>query len=55
MIKYTIEITYLTEQKYCSTKPYTIELETEDIEWSMNQYQRNRNPFSWKVVKQSEI
>ena len=53
MNKYKIEITYLTEQKYCSTKPYFLNLETDDIEWSMDQYQRNRQPFTWKIIEKS--
>ena len=52
MRKYTIEIEYLQETKYCSAKPYDVVLETDDIEWSMEQYQRNRQPFSWKIVNQ---
>ena len=51
MNKYKIEIEYLAEQKYCSTKPYIIELETDDIEWSMDQYQRNRQPFTWTIIE----
>jgi hypothetical protein len=50
---YKIEITYLTEQKYCSTKPYIIELTTDSIEWSMEQYQRNRQPLTWKIIEKS--
>ena len=50
MKKYTIEIEYLQETKYCSAKPYEIELETDRIEWSMDQYQRNRQPFKWKII-----
>ena len=51
MKKYTIEIQYITETKYCSTKPYNIELETDRIEWSMDQYPRHRQPFNWKIIK----
>lgn len=51
MKKYTIEITYITETKYCSTKPHNIELETDRLEWSMEQYQRNRQPFNWRIIK----
>ena len=25
-------------------------IETDDIEWSMEQYQRNRTPLTWKIV-----
>ena len=27
-----------------------ITLTTEDLEWSMNQYQRNRKPFEWEKL-----
>lgn len=30
---------------------YELEIETNDIEWSMDQYQRNRPPFSYKVIE----
>ena len=49
MKKYKIEITPILEQEYCSANPYIIELETDDIEWSMDQYQRNRQPFKWEI------
>jgi hypothetical protein len=44
MITYNIELTYLDG----STDE--IELTTDRLEWSMNQYQRNREPFTWKVL-----
>jgi hypothetical protein len=50
-MNYKIKITPITEQKFCAVKPYTIELETDDIEWSMEQYQRNRKPFQWELVQ----
>ena len=28
----------------------TIELETDDIDWSMKQYQRNRVPLIWEIL-----
>ena len=49
-MKYKIEITPITEQKFCAVKPYIIEIETDDLEWTMEQYQRNRKPFKWKVL-----
>jgi len=52
MTKYIIEITPLMEEKFCSTKPYMTTIETDDIKWSMEQYQRNRKPFSWKIVNE---
>ena len=30
---------------------YDIELTTKDIEWSMDQYQRNRKPFTWEIIE----
>lgn len=51
MKTYSIEITPITKQKFCAVKPYNIELTTDDIEWSMKQYQRNREPFTWKINK----
>lgn len=29
--------------------PYEIQIDTEDIEWSMEQYQRNRKPLTYKL------
>jgi len=44
MKKYLIEITE------SNGDVSTLELETDRLDWSMDQYQRNRNPFTWKVV-----
>ena len=55
MKKYTIEIEYLQETKYCSAKPYEVVLETDRIEWSMEQYQRNKQPFKWKIIKEEQL
>jgi hypothetical protein len=44
MKKYLIEITE------SNGEVSTLELETDRLDWSMEQYQRNRNPFTWKVV-----
>ena len=49
MKTYKIKITPLEEHKYCSVKPYIVEIETSDIEWSMDEYQRNRKPFKWEI------
>jgi len=49
--QYKIKITPLSEQKFCSVKPHVIEIETDDLEWSMEQYQRNRKPLKWELVK----
>lgn len=45
MDKYTIQITPLNEQE-----SYTIELITDNINWSMEQYQRNKETLFWKVI-----
>ena len=44
MKKYIIEITE------SNGSLSTLELETDRLEWSMEQYQRNRDPFSWKLI-----
>ena len=44
MKKYLIEITE------SNGEVSTLELETDRLDWSMEQYQRNRKPFTWKVV-----
>ena len=51
MDKYKIKITPIANMSYCALKPYEIELETDDIEWSMEQYQRNREPLEWEILK----
>ena len=56
MTKYIIEITPIvtdeTRTGGRSDSPYMTTIETDDIEWSMEQYQRNRTPFSWKIVNE---
>ena len=43
--KHLIEITYSkTKDKEVIT------LNTDDLAWSMNQYQRNRLPFTWELL-----
>ena len=44
--KHLIEITYReTKDKEVIT------LNTDDLAWSMNQYQRNRQPFTWELLE----
>ena len=43
--KYIVQITY-----YDSKELEIKTLYTESIEWSMSQYQRNREPFDWEVI-----
>ena len=50
--KHLIEITY-SETK----DKEVITLNTDDLAWSMNQYQRNRLPFTWELldVKENDV
>ena len=50
MALYKIQISPITNTKMCAAKPYITKIETDDIEWSMEQYQRNREPFEWKMI-----
>lgn len=47
MEKYKLKITYLNAD---DVQPEIIELTTDRLDWSMEQYQRNRNPFKWEVL-----
>ena len=31
-----------------------LEIMSTDIEWSIKQYQRNREPFTWDIVEEEE-
>jgi hypothetical protein len=44
---YKIEITPC----HATDASYIIELTTGDLEWSMDEYARNRDPFTWKIIK----
>ena len=46
--RYLIEITY-SESKDVEE----IVLETDDLAWSMNQYQRNRQPLTWEMKEEN--
>lgn len=48
MSKYKIKITYVISD----IQPEIIEIETNDIEWSMAQYQRNRDTFNWEIISE---
>ena len=54
MKTYKIEITPLTETMGRQDAPYIIEITTDDINWSMEQYQRNREAFSWEILEVNE-
>ena len=43
--EYLVEITYVE-----SEDSEVITLKTDDLAWSMNQYQRNRLPFTWELL-----
>ena len=43
--EYLIEITY-----HESGDKEVTTLKTDDLAWSMNQYQRNRLPFTWEIL-----
>ena len=47
--RYLVEITYVES----SNKEVTT-LKTDDLAWSMNQYQRNRLPFTWEILDDKE-
>ena len=42
---------FLIEIAYCeSGKKEVIKLKTDDLAWSMVQYQRNRLPLVWEII-----
>ena len=43
---YKILVTPLNEEQ----EPFVFKVETHDIDWTMEQYQRNREPFHWKML-----
>ena len=47
--EYLIEITY-----HESGNSEVTTLKTDDLAWSMNQYQRNRKPFTWEILDVKE-
>ena len=47
--KHLVEITYAE-----SKDKEVITLNTDDLAWSMNQYQRNRLPFTWELLEVKE-
>ena len=50
-MKYEIEIQYSDSVKESKDKKEIITLNTQDIEKSMQEYQRNREPLEWKILK----
>jgi len=47
--EYLVEITYVE-----SEEQEVITLKTDDLAWSMNQYQRNRLPLIWELLDVKE-
>ena len=47
--EYLIEITY-----HESGNKEVERLATDDLAWSMNQYQRNRLPFTWEMIEEKD-
>tara|TARA_B000000557_G_C20687521_1_gene405857 strand:+ start:387 stop:635 length:249 start_codon:yes stop_codon:yes gene_type:complete len=47
--EYLVEITYVE-----SEDSEVITLKTDDLAWSMNQYQRNRLPLTWELLDVKE-
>jgi len=43
--------TYLIEINYISGEKDQLYLTTDRLEWSMEQYQRNREPLTWRLVE----
>ena len=48
MKTHKVKISYWTES---DIQPEIVEFETDDINWSMGQYQRNREPFRWEIIE----
>lgn len=44
--------TYLIEITYTNNKKEQIELTTDRLNWSMEQYQRNRESLNWKIISE---
>tara|TARA_R100001198_G_C5090449_1_gene127545 strand:- start:436 stop:573 length:138 start_codon:yes stop_codon:yes gene_type:complete len=43
---YKIKITEVN-----TLKSYKMEIKTDRLEWFMEQYQRNREAFTWEIIK----
>ena len=49
MTKYVAD-TYKVTIKYLTGEEYTTEFFTDNIIWTMEQYQRNRSPFNYTIT-----
>ena len=47
--EYLLEITY-----HESGNKEVERITTDDLAWSMNQYQRNRKPFTWEMIEEKD-
>lgn len=54
MKTYKLLITPLTKTSGREDAPYTLEITTDNINWSMDQYQRNRAAFDWEITEVNE-
>ena len=48
--EYLVEITYVE-----SGDEEVITLKTDDLAWSMTQYQRNRQPLTWEMIDDKDF
>ena len=50
--EYLVEVTYIE-----SEESEIVTMKTDDLAWSMNQYQRNRLPLTWELldIKEPEV
>jgi hypothetical protein len=46
-MKYIIKITFIE-----SGISELITITTDDLKWSMSEYQRNRKPFKWEIINE---
>ena len=46
--------TFKLELTYFIGRVEILEISTNDLEWSMMQYQRNRDTFTWKIIEKNE-
>ena len=47
--EYLVEITYVESGEH-----EVVTIKTDDLAWSKNQYQRNRQPLSWELLDVKE-
>ena len=49
-IWYRVIVKPVEDSKGIAKESYTFNVKTDDIEWTMKQYQRNRDPFKWELA-----